>query len=322
MLLLEEIPAGIEHGVQRHQADQFRASHTHAAGLRFGTDFVERHVDRRDADVGEVHGNLGDAVFLDEPADALNAFQRAGDPDVVAGVVFGDRPGQWIAFALLAAFLAHVEGNGVGPTGGSRIEVDVVGYEKIPGAHRRGARFGIELRRPEVGFPFGFGELVFQPLVFSGAYDGQVAALVREGCVFVAIDRDADFLAEAPRQLAGMLGGFFHGNVRDRNQRADVGGSESRVFAVVLAHVDEPGGFLHCPERGFDHRFRRSDEGDHRAVGGLARIDIQQRDALDSFDFVGDLLDDVQIAPFAEIGHALDELAVHALRSRGFPWIL
>jgi len=86
-----------------------------------------------------------------------------------------------------------------------------------------------------------------------------------------------------------------------------------RVLAVVLGHVDELLGLAGGADGGLDHRLRRADEGDHRAVGGLARVDVEEFDALDGFDLVGDLPDDGQVAAFAEIRDAFDESVLHRI---------
>ena len=86
------------------------------------------------------------------------------------------------------------------------------------------------------------------------------------------------------------------------------------MFALVFAHVDQAGGGPDGGKGGFDHRLGRSDKGDHRPVGSLARIDVQQFDAFDGFDGIGDLFDDGHIAALAEIGHAFDEWRHSSIR--------
>jgi hypothetical protein len=53
------------------------------------------------------------------------------------------------------------------------------------------------------------------------------------------------------------------------------------------------------------------DHGHHGAVRRRARIDVEQLHAVRRFDRVGNLLDHGQVAPLAEVGDALHQLAAH-----------
>ena len=77
---------------------------------------------------------------------------------------------------------------------------------------------------------------------------------------------------------------------------------------MVLAHVDELSGLLHGAEGSLDDHVGFAHEGHHRAVGCLARIDVEQFGSLDGLNFVGNLFDNVQVASLTEIGHALYNL--------------
>ena len=81
--------------------------------------------------------------------------------------------------------------------------------------------------------------------------------------------------------------------------------------AVVLRHVDQFGGLLHPFEGGLDDRLGLADESYDRTVGRLARVDVEQFDALDGFDRRRDLPDDVLVAALAEIGHAFYDTFFH-----------
>ena len=52
---------------------------------------------------------------------------------------------------------------------------------------------------------------------------------------------------------------------------------------------------------------RFTDKGHHGAVGALAGVDVQQLDALDAFNDVGDLLDDRQVTAFGEVRHTFND---------------
>ena len=53
--------------------------------------------------------------------------------------------------------------------------------------------------------------------------------------------------------------------------------------AVVVRMSISSAAFAHAAERRLDHRFRLADESHDRTVGRLARIDVEQFDALHRF---------------------------------------
>ena len=80
---------------------------------------------------------------------------------------------------------------------------------------------------------------------------------------------------------------------------------------VVLAHVDELSRPFHGIESRFADRFRFAYKRHHRTVCGLARIHVEQPDAFVFFHFVCNQFDDFHVAPFAEIGDALNKFLLH-----------
>jgi hypothetical protein len=155
------------------------------------------------------------------------------------------------------------------------VEVDVVGDQELAGAHGRRPGGRIELGRAVVGDPRGVGQLRFQALVLASAHAGEVAALGPGGRLLVEINRDAQLLPDAPTDLTGDRGALLHRHSRDGDKGDDVGGTETRMRAVVLPHIDKLGGTLHRPERRLADRLGRADEGDDGAVRVGARVHVQ-----------------------------------------------
>ena len=117
--------------------------------------------------------------------------------------------------------------------------------------------------------------MLLQGFVLTLTAVGEVAALGLERGVLVAIDGDVQLLADSFSQLAGIFHGLFHRDVGDGHERTHVGGTEARVVAMVVAHIDELlalGDELHG---GIDHIVRFAHEGDDCAVGGGTGIHIQ-----------------------------------------------
>ena len=157
------------------QADDFASRHAHSPGDGALARGIKGFVHRGHRDVGEVQGQLGDAIFLDVPSDALDALQQARLAHWVSLRIVHNGTGQ-TAFPLHAAVLPQVEGHRIGAAGGRGVQVDVVGHEEIPGADGRGpggAGALIELGRAEVRSPDRIRKLV-KPLVLALPAMGQV----------------------------------------------------------------------------------------------------------------------------------------------------
>ena len=60
----------------------------------------------------------------------------------------------------------------------------------------------------------------------------------------------------------------------------------------------------------FHHRLGSAHKGYHCAVGGLARVYVEQFHALSPVYHIHNLIDDIHIAPFAEVGHTFNK-SVH-----------
>ena len=155
------------------------------------------------------------------------------------------------------------------------------------------------------------GELFGQRLVLALAADGQIAPLGGKGRCLVAVGRNGQLVGDAACQRARQIGALLERDARDGDQRQHVGGAHAGVGAVVAAHVDQLRRPLHAPEGRLDHRFGFTHEGDDRAVGRLARIDVEQLDALDRLDRRRNLADYSLVAPLAEVGDALHDTFCH-----------
>src|SRR5256885_14429103 len=80
------------------------------------------------------------------------------------------------------------------------------------------------------------------------------------------------------------------------------------MVTFVPAHIDQFLSLRYRPKCGLSNLTGRARERHYGAIGRIARIDIEQFDAIDPLDLVGDLLDHAQIAAFAKIGNAFYEL--------------
>lgn len=265
--------------------------------------------------IGDVHRHLHYAVFVDIPTYCLSAFERAGLHQRLAVLVFERLAGELAALTHGAPLLANVEGDGVGAPRGGAVEVEVHGYEEVAGTYRRRARAG-ELVVPRAIAVVGAvaaAHALGQTLVFTAAAYGEVLALGPQCRCLVGIHGDAELVGHALPQLAGKLGTFGQRDARHGHERANVGGAHTRMRPVVTAHVNQFRRALYALEGGFGHRFRLAGKGYYCAVGGLAWINVQQRNTFDGLDGLRDTLDYLFIAALAEIGHAFYDSFLHGV---------
>ena len=84
LLFPEIVISGFCEHAQGKQADEFRTRHPNSSVTGTLHRFIKGDVHWRHVDVGEVEGQLGNAIFLDVPTNAFDRFQRAWDPHRVA----------------------------------------------------------------------------------------------------------------------------------------------------------------------------------------------------------------------------------------------
>ena len=270
-------------------------------------------------DVGDIHRHLGDAIFVNIPSDGLAALQGAFLPDILAVLVLEDLACQGTAFALLAAFLTHVEGNRHSPAGGCGVEVVVDSHEEVPGSHVDCAAPGDGLVvsvRSEIRLAGRIGYLLRQGFIFPGPADGEVLPFRLERCRFITVARDAQVFIDALGKASGEFRAFLEGDAGYRYERQNVAGSRTRMCSVMLAHVDDLHRTLDSLENCLQDSLRASYEGHHGPVGGFSRIHVKD---LDPFflpinchpcicNCLYYLVDDNPVTPFAEIGHTFYDL--------------
>ena len=108
-------------------------------------------------------------------------------------------------------------------------------------------------------------------------------------------------------ERAGELHAVVHRRVAQRDERDDVDGADPRVLAAVLLHVDVGDGLLHEPLQARGHGVVLAGDGEHRAVVAGVRGAVEQEDAGDRGQGVGEPLDHVEATALGDVGHAFDE---------------
>ena len=320
-MLFEEVASGFEQCAFRYKTYDFRTRNAYAAVLSTTTHLIKGHVERRYIDIRDIHRHLCDAIFLNIPTDALCAFQRARDHDFLSVLVEFHLSGNRIALASGAAFFAHVKRDSVSAACRRRVQVIVYSNQEVACTNIRATRASyafIKWACAEVGRFSRIVDSFRDSLIFTSAHYGQVFAFRLQSCGLITVARDLQFVSQTLCQFASQFSALFQRNAGNGNERQHVRSAASRVCAVVLAHIDKLRSLTHCAESSFHYRFRFSHKGNHRAVGCFTRIHVKQTYACRIADLVRDLVDNVHIAPFAKIGHALDKLLYFCHRSLDF----
>jgi hypothetical protein len=245
------VPSRLEQRRCRDESDQLRAGDPQAALGRALLAGVEGEVERRDVEVGEVHGDLRAAVLRDGPTDRLDRLEQTGIPQRLAGAVE-----HWLAGLVPPhpALLAHVEGDAGGQPLVRGVEVDVIRDEELACADHGRAGARNERRRSEVGLPRRVLELRRQAFVLARPHVREVAALRRGRRKLVEVDGDTELGTDPLAEATGEGGAVVHGHVGDRHERDDVHGSEPCVRSLVTGHVDEPRRLDHQAPGALEHR--------------------------------------------------------------------
>ena len=92
-----------------------------------------------------------------------------------------------------------------------------------------------------------------------------------------------------------------------RDEGHHIGRSHSRMYTRVPAQIDSLDRCRDTPQRAFGHRFRRARERNHRTIMIRVHLGAKQQHAWNQRDRLLDGLHDRRVAPFGEIGDALDQ---------------
>ncbi len=76
---------------------------------------------------------------------------------------------------------------------------------------------------------------------------------------------------------------------------------------MMLTHVNELCSFGNTLEGGLHNLFRPAHKGYNSTVGSFSRINVQHLDTFYGTNGIGNLSDNIHVAPFTEVGHALHD---------------
>ena len=273
-----------QEGVERREPDQLGLRELHAV---LGGDLADRlphHPQGRDFEVEDVHRDLGPAELLDPEAVGLDR-RRARRP--IRGRVARSR-------------LARSTSVGR--------EVDVVGDEERAGADGDGAGRGVHPGRAEVRLTAVLVDLGLQALVLPAADVGELDPVRPVRRVRVEEHRQIE-----PRRRACCPNARARATqssivvVTERHERDDVHRPDPRVLPGVRVHVDLVDRRGHEPlERLADGVVLAGEREDGPVVARVARP-VEQVDARDGRDRVGETVDDVEPTTLGDVRDGFDE---------------
>ncbi len=238
---MEEVASGIDQSAFRYETDDLCSCHADSTRSGGTAHFIKCYMQRSGGDVCYVHGDLGYAIFVDEPSDGLCAFQCSREHDDISVGVFHRFSVGLATLAFGASFLADIECYCVGTSCGSGVEVEVDRDEEVACAYGcrscPGYGFGEGLPAEVGGVVVGVYALR-KGFVFTAAANGKVLAFGGESGCFVGVDRDGKLGCDSLPELTGKFSALFKRYVADGDQRKYVGGSHAWVCAMVARHVD------------------------------------------------------------------------------------
>ena len=162
--------------------------------------------------VRNVHGYLGDTVFLDVPADCLAALKCSRNPNGLSAVVLENLSGEAASLSCRTAFLSDIECDCHCTACGCGVQVEVDRDKEVTCSDIGSASLGnclIVLARAEIRFPLRVIDLFRQSLIFACAAYCEIFSLRLVGCRLVAVARNSEFVVDPFCEASGHFSTFF-----------------------------------------------------------------------------------------------------------------
>ena len=114
-------------------------------------------------------------------------------------------------------------------------------------------------------------------------------------CISVQKYRNVQLLSKPFSEFFGYFHAFFHRDVLDRDERTNVQGTHSRMFATVPRHINQRVGGLCRVQGPFDDGFWGADKCVNGTVRWCPRVDVQEGNPVGRFNGLGNGIDDLRI---------------------------
>src|ERR1019366_2517266 len=229
ILVAQEVLGGELDGLARNQADDFAAGHGHSIAFGLAAHRFEDDVHGRLFEIGEVDGDLRQIARGQHNAHGLHGAEAAAGEADGLGDAFGD-----------------------GDVG--RVEVDVIGHQKLARAGDGGASGGVADGVADIRIARRHGaHFLYERLKLAAAYVLQVGAFRPARRGFVQVDRDSQLAPDLGAQALGELHALFQGDAFDRDEGDYVGGADAGVGALLFGEIDQGDGLFHRAEGGLGY---------------------------------------------------------------------
>ena len=232
--------------------------------------------------VGEIHRDLGQARRFEVQAQGLDGWIAAGR--------LADRPCDPACDRDVI-----------------RLQVDVEGDEEFAHANRGGAGAGVQAGAADVGAARGVFERSGRQALEAAPPDVFEALMLgAPGRPAVEVDRDLELAPQALAERVGGLNGPLPGHPFERDEGRHVQGADARMHPGVAPQVDPLHGDAGRGQQGGGNGLGIAGEGEDRAVViDVGRL-VQQMDAENRANRLGERRQHGGVAAFREVRHAFD----------------
>ena len=113
-------------------------------------------------------------------------------------------------------------------------------------------------------------------------------------CISVQKYRNVQLLSKPFPEFFGYFHAFFHRNVLDGDERTNVQGAHSRMFATVPCHINQRVGGLWRVQGPFDNGLWGADKCVNGTVRWCPRVDVQKSNPVSWFNRLGNGIDNLR----------------------------
>jgi hypothetical protein len=162
--------------------------------------------------------------------------------------------------------------------------------------------------RTEIGLPARFADLRLEALILAPPNIRQAPPRRRRRRFAVQVDGDAEPIGDRGSEGPRHFDAVGHRGPGERHEGDHVDGSDARVFACLVLHVDLGHGHGYRPLQGLQDRGRLAGQGQDSPVVARVAGSVEQVGAGHALDGRDQPVHHIEPPALAEVGDRLDEL--------------